>query len=120
MFKGTLAEAATLTLYENTKINKNSPKIICKEHYMTNSLVFYTLKKFFLLDELNKRIEMMKTGGLIDFWYFKYVGRNSKENLNPPKVLTLDNFKGSFGILLLGCVISCVVFIIELVLIKID
>jgi hypothetical protein len=111
-FKAGYEQSLLRALYFN---QLNPPIYICKEVFMTIPEVFYVKKDYFLLDELNRKIEMLKASGLIEFWSFHNI---NKEMMNVqetkfPKVLKLRQFKGSFNILLIGLGISFVVFVYE-------
>lgn len=74
-------------------------------------------KDFYLLDELNDIIVILKAAGLIDFWYLQNIdmmNNNLKESASP-KILTLRKLLGCFGILFFGCIIGFTVFFGELI-----
>lgn len=111
-FKAGYEQSQIRALYFN---QLDPPVHICKEIILTIPEVFYTKKDFYLLDELNKKINMLKTSGLINFWgseNFKQTKLNSKGQ-KQPKVLTLNQLKGSFYILLIGFVSSFLCFSFE-------
>lgn len=98
-------------------LNQLQPPIyVCKEVFMTIPEVFYTKKDFYLLGELNRKIEMLKASGLIDFWSFQDINKNTKNSKDTkiPKVLSLNQFKGCFSVLFIGLGLTCVVFVFEL------
>lgn len=102
-------------IYQNQFLPFNLRKTICKEVFLTVPEVIFTIKDFFLLDELNKKIQMLEASGLIEFWGYKYIDKkhlNLKQS-NEPKVLTMNNFKGCFGVLMFGAATSFVSFVFE-------
>lgn len=77
-------------------------------------IVIYTKKDFFLVNEIDNEIEIFKSAGLIEFWDFKSNDHKvTGSMLNP---LTLDHLNGSFQILLIGSVVSLIVFVMELLI----
>lgn len=88
---------------------------ICKEPLMMIPLVIYTRKNFYLLEELNEKIEYFKAAGLIELWQFQDIDFKllNYKSPNYPKVLSLHQLSGSFQILLWGLFVSCLVFLAE-------
>jgi hypothetical protein len=82
---------------------------------MIDPIVFYTVKDFFLLDAINQKLDMIKASGLVEFWNSQAIDRkSSKINFeNSPKVFTLNQFTGSFQVLLYGLSVSLAVFVVE-------
>lgn len=87
----------------------------CKEKFQTVPVVIYSIKDFYLLDALNRKIEMLKNTGLIDFWHFQDIDERFlyAKASKRPRVMRLRNLLGCFHILGAGCVISLIVFFIE-------
>lgn len=83
---------------------------------MTVPVIIYTKKDFYLLDQLNDKIETLKAAGLIDFWFDQDIDKRllTSKKTDGPMILTVDKLLGSFQILLAGCFISFIVFVIEL------
>jgi hypothetical protein len=114
-FKGIYEESLHKLRYMNQLQPLTLRKKICKEVFMIIPEVIYTKKDFFLLDEFNNKIETVKAAGLIMYWKERYIQEhklNEKETKSP-KTLTLNHFKGCFGILGLGTAIALFVFICE-------
>lgn len=117
-FKAGYEQSLMRTFYQN---RLKSPMHICKEVFMTIPEVFYTKKDFYLLDELNRKIEMMKASGLIEFWSSQNINKNimNVKETAQPKVLGLSQLKGCFYILFIGLGISSLVFLCEFLIFKI-
>lgn len=121
-FKGVVGNALTMALYTNQISPENSRQKICDEVFATVPMVIYAQKNFWLLQALNDKIELLKSAGLINFWYFQFIDNKYSEALDVkrPKVLTMAQFQGCFGILFGGIVISAVIFVIEVLKLNVD
>lgn len=111
-FDGVLVHPNTAALHYN---KENAVKlIICKEYFTSSPIAIYGVKDFFLIGKLSEIIENLKSGGIIDFWHFQHVKIIPEASKpNDRKALTLNHFKGAFVILILGCLTSFVVFVME-------
>lgn len=119
-FKGTFIRSFTNIVYCNQKNAHQKDVKMCKEVYSTTPIVMFVKKDFYLLDEINQRIDMLISSGLIEFWHFQDVDKRFLNIKHPkhPKVLTVKRLNGSLYILLCGYVISSAILGIELVLAK--
>jgi hypothetical protein len=106
--------------YQNQLVDENSRHTICKEPLLTIPVVIYTKKNFYLLSVFNEKLEMLISAGLIDFWSRQLNDKTLLSNVsgNERKILTIKHLFGAFCILLVGFVISIVVFLFELLLHK--
>lgn len=116
-FGGVIVLPKVVALHMN---QQNSKKlIICKEHFSATPIGIYSTKEFFLLDQINKIIANLNSGGIIEFWFSQHVKSNVETiEKNSSKVLLLKHFEGAFSVLFLGVILSCVVFVLESVKIK--
>ena len=91
---------------------------ICKEVFMTIPEVIYTKMDFFLLPAINEKINILVSSGLVDFWSYENINRLKlrEKDKKYPEVLCLDQFKGCFGILMIGIVLSVIVAFCEIYL----
>lgn len=115
-FKGAYGQSLLMILYRNQLNPIDMRYKICKDVFLTIPVVIYAKKNYFLIDALNEKIDILRATGLIDFWNFQDVDKgllNIKESKNP-KVLTVQHLIGCFHILVIGCVGSFFVFILEL------
>lgn len=115
-FKGVYAQETLRSLYFNQRGNRESRFLFCKEILLTIPVVGYTRKDFYLLDAINKKIEMVITAGLVHFGNFENFDRNYLANrvVTYPKVLTTVQLSGSFRILAFGSTFGFIVFLCEL------
>lgn len=107
-FKGAYIRSLPLALYTNQKLPKEKWFRICKQPLMSIPVVIYTVKDFFLLDEMNEWIEVLKSAGLIQYWSnqdidMKYLKVREESSLKP---LNLEQLQGSFELLLSGYVLG--------------
>jgi hypothetical protein len=115
-FAATYEEPLRTVLHWNHMHDLQHQKHTCKELFMTVPEVIYTRKNFFLLRELNRKLQHIKASGLFEFWDFRNVSKtklNLKEEKSP-KVLNLSHFEGCFEILIVGVFVSFVVFVHEI------
>lgn len=82
---------------------------------MTIPVVIYALKDFYLLNELNENIELIKSAGLIGKWQSENIDKNfmRREISGEAKTLTVNNILGCFHLLCVGLFVSLMVFMIE-------
>lgn len=115
-FKGAIGQPLTHIMYFNQLGSTKTRFKVCKEVLMTLGSVIYTQKNFYLLDEFNAKIEIFRAAGLIDFWQFQKLDKKllSFKEMNQPKVLNIYQLMGTFQILLLGSIISFIVFLVEI------
>lgn len=94
---------------------------ICRESLMTNHLVFYFQKGFYLVDKINEKIGAFKTSGITQFYISKYADekfRKVDETSNGPSELTVENFVGMFQVWGFGLLAAFGIFVVELLLHK--
>lgn len=84
-----------------------------KEVFMLIPVVIYARQDFFLINEINKKMDFMQSAGLIQFWHVDYEKRNRGDLKERPKVLTINHLSGSFQILFFGSLVSLLVFMSE-------
>lgn len=115
-YKGVYAEALFKALYVNQQAPKDHRYNICKEKFVTLPLVIYSQKDFYLLDALNEKIDILKSSGLIEFWFFQELDIRFLEPTfsKQRKVLTMKHLIGCFQILFIGLALSSIVFGLEL------
>lgn len=88
---------------------------------MTNHVVFYFRKGFYIVDEINEKIGAFKTSGIIQFYISKYADEKFRKidpTSNGPSELRVENFVGIFQVLGFGLLVSLVIFIGELAMHK--
>lgn len=116
-FKGAFGRSLTRIVYLNKKLpTASTSHKICKDVVVTTPCVIYSVKDFYLLDEMNKQIGMLKASGLIRFWNSKYseMGPTNIRKPKTEKVLTIRDLSGCIQIWVFGCSASLAVFVLEL------
>lgn len=118
-FDGTVALAKGMTIYQNQMNRNGVQNIILKERVMSIPSAIFTPKNFFLIPALNDKIQMLKSGGLIDHWHSMEIDKrfeNIAAENKGPKALSVRHFIGCFQMLALSYFISFLAFINELIL----
>lgn len=70
-----------------------------------------------MINSFNKWIEMIRSAGLIDIWYYEKIITKSnikKEQTIKPKRIKIQTFEGIFEIWVAGMFVSFLVFIVEI------
>lgn len=108
-----------MSSYDNNAKHRNYHYKICDDVVVMIPVVIYSQKDFYLLEALNKKIEMLKAAGLIEFWHFQDFGRKVSDvpkKSSYPAVLTFTQLIGSFQLLLLGYISSAIVWLVEILI----
>jgi hypothetical protein len=121
-FEGTILRTYTGTLYTNqvnfNKIEDRVISLMCKEIFNSFHVVLYVPKNFYLIEALDKKIEILQAAGLIDHWHSQIIDPRflkiveSKE----PKRIKLEMLAGCFYTWGIGGVLSLAVFFGEVVM----
>lgn len=101
-------------LYKNLVNRKHFFYNVLDEVFLTNQIVFYFTKNFYLIDEINKKISQFKANGLIIFWMAKYIENDKNRSKEPPSRLNIKHLNGTFELLVCGLIIASMVFVVEL------
>lgn len=114
-FKGAVFIYHTTVMYRNFH-NRSSTLNVLKEAFVSNQVVFYLSKNFYLVDELNEKSSRFKSSGLIKFWRSKFADNDQNANMlkHIPSKLKVKHLQGIFSLLIDGFTISAVTFLIEL------
>lgn len=114
-FKGAFSKTVTGALYLNQLSFNSTMFKICKEVYITQPIVVYVQKDFYLVNEINENILLFQASGLIQHWNSKTV--DSKflkiEESTSLKPLNIHHLYGSFQIWFCGCGVAALIFIGE-------
>jgi hypothetical protein len=115
-FKGGVVTVLTRMIYFNQFETKENQSVACKEKMMMIPVVICARKDFYLLEAMNKKIQMLLTGGLIQYWNNKDINKRlvGQKAKGGPKILTLHHVSGCFYILLIGWLLSLIFFIGEI------
>lgn len=115
-FKGGVASS-----YENfcsfNKLNhRNVTFKILDQPLIVSPVVIYLRKHSYLTECFSKKLNSLKSGGIIDYWrntFYETDLLKLKRSAAGPKAMTFKTLSSAFMGLLLGWVASLVVFIIE-------
>lgn len=99
--------------YTNLKLSRRMRQTICKEIFASAPTVFYTQKNFVLLEEMNDKIELLKSAGLMEYWDLKYNDNSFVDVKQQSIPLDMRHVKSSFVILVLGSLLSLILILIE-------
>ena len=115
-FKGAFARSLHRMIYASRTGEIGEHLTICKEAFSNNPVVIYTKRNFYLISAFNKKIDILKQSGLIDFWRSRYPINNNlkKVESKQPKKITFNQIIGALELLLAGFLISSVTFILEI------
>lgn len=117
-FDGTMVSGLNEILLINQNNEYNYTFKFCKERVMGISIVMYFRKNFFLIPEANKVIRNLVSGGIIEFWHYRYIDEkyvNEERSPNEPQVMTVDQLVGCFQLWACGCFIAIFSFVAELI-----
>lgn len=120
-FKGVLGKSLVIVSYLNylSEFEKREePRIsYSKEVFLTIPVVIYARKEYFLLNEINKNIDVLESAGFMEAWQSQYKRwLQDNKNVGSPKVLNTKHLSGSFQLFLLGHFTSFIVFLGELLI----
>lgn len=117
-FKGVVFQYITNALYNNKMNFKQYTFKICKETLMTNHLIIYFRKNFYLVDEMNERINNWKDFGITNHMIGRYADEKFRKvdgGVDGPSMLTVDHFIGMFQLWTFGLFVALVLFIGEII-----
>lgn len=101
----------------NQDDTKRSFKIL-REQWITNFIVFYTPKNFYLLNELNDYVDLLLSSGIMNRIISTYLDNESKffkaklENFGPTG-LSMANLQSAFNLWLYGIGVAALVAVLE-------
>jgi hypothetical protein len=115
-FKGAVFNYLSRVLYSNQQNGSEFAYKILKEPLMSNQMVIYMKRYFFLLDEINEKINIMISSGIIDFIVSKYADRHIKANSKPFRQtkLTMNHLQGIFQVWCFCLILAFIVFVCEM------
>lgn len=120
-YKGAFGISLLNILYINQMRRQTHRFKICKERVLIMPVVIYTRKDFYLIEAINKKIEILVAAGLVDYWQFQDVDKQflNYEKPSSSKSLTSHHMVGCFNILVSGLFASLAVFLYELLQVKV-
>lgn len=99
--------------YLNSIKARNFTLKILNEALVTNQIVFYFTKNFYLVDEVNEKISQFKASGLLNLWMSKYAAVPEIKSTDTPTSLKVINLQGTFELFVYGLIIATTIFLIE-------
>ncbi|CRK90108.1 CLUMA_CG003826, isoform A [Clunio marinus] len=117
-FLGALGDSMTMIAFHNQKMSEDFRYLICHDVVLIAPIVMYTLKDFYLLNEINSNIDVFTAAGLVDLWHYRDIDKQALKikSFDNPKVLSLIQLTGCFQVLIFGYSISLIIFMGEILL----
>jgi hypothetical protein len=100
---------------------KFSLKVCAEQVSVMNIAIFYT-RNFYLRYEIDVKLRQFDAAGLLGYWIDEHADKrylNMKEGVTGPQKLNLEHLSGVFNIMLIGHAVATIVFIFELLILKI-
>lgn len=116
MFNAAVTSSMEQILYFNKMNYKNFTLTICKEFLFTFQYGIYFRKNSYLEGVFNKKISILKSSGLIDFWASDFISSkflNIKIHDGSPIKLNVEQLLGGFEVLGIGLVIGLMLLLCE-------
>lgn len=117
-FDGIVFNYMTQVLYLDGLYYREYNYLIAREVFVTNQFVFYFQQNHFLVNNVDRNIELFRQSGLIDKWTNKYVDKRFLQRVEEeksPQPLSFLHLSAVFHVMLIGHGFSFLVFMIELV-----
>lgn len=113
-FKGVVFNYCITILYSNSLNHKNFTYNILNEALITNEIVFYFTRNFYLVYEINEKVSHLKSGGFINYLMSKYLSKDFTKKNVLIESLSMKQLHGIFQILMYGLLLALVVFFMEM------
>lgn len=113
--------SSTKVIHANIRNKRSFSHIICKEIVNTVNVVMYFSKNFYLVEAIDEKIGHFLASGIVEYIIKKYVDmkywrlNNQLDIRQEPKKLTLHHLEGVFVIWSILCVLSVLIFSMEVV-----
>jgi hypothetical protein len=121
-FKGVVLDFLVETLMFNANTRRNFTYTIAKQRVLPLRGVFYMVKDFYLIDPLNRRLEQLKSYGIIDHLVERNLDLKKALQVSPavkavssPSVLSVDNLRAAFQLWSYGICFCWFAFMCELI-----
>jgi hypothetical protein len=116
-FRGVVFSYLYQVLYVNNVNRNGSTYIVAKEVYVTNQLVLYFQRNFFMTEKFNEKITSYNEAGLTEKILSKYVDfahlRMKVEDTKTPKKLSISQLTAVFQLYSAGIFLSILAFAVE-------
>lgn len=116
LYKGGVIVPLMEVIYSNQMNHKNFTLKVLKEYLLDIPIVYLFPKNFYLMDEINEKMGVLKAAGLVSLWMDRYLDKryvNVEDSSGEPKVLSVQDLKGGFEMYFLGVFTSIIVFVLE-------
>ena len=120
-FKGGVVTTHDNVYYFNKLYYKSYTYKTLDEPLSNKPIVIYFQKKSFLVESFNDKIHLYKSAGLTIHWIDKYLRpefTKIKDAKPGPKKMTVSTLMGPFQLVVLGWILSILVFMIEKIINK--
>lgn len=116
-FDGTFISSLSETVQVNEKQYFNYTYNICKEGFVTISIVMYFRKNFYLTVVIDELINRLESGGLIEYWENFYIDKRSRKSSGSQEAMktTFGNVIGCFQLLAFGWSLALMCFTTEVI-----
>lgn len=114
--KSAFMTSFTDIIYRNQIHYKSFLLTVCKEQVMTVNIVMYFPKNFFMREAIDRKLNVILTSGLLQYWTQKYADpkfisiRNGKRG---PTSLKVEHLFGLINIWAFGLAIALLIFLLE-------
>jgi hypothetical protein len=116
-FKGVVFSYLYQVLYVNNVNRNGSTYIVAKEVYVTNQLVLYFQRSFFMTEKFNEKITSYNEAGLTEKILSRYVDfahlRTKVEDTKTPTKLSISQLTAVFQLYSAGMFLSIFAFAVE-------
>jgi len=107
--------------HANQKKRDEFSHLICQQFVMTTNVVIFFRKEFYLIEAINDKINSFLASGIMEHWIEKSVDMHfatRKVIKRGPKKLNIEHLSGIFKLLCIGCAVSSMFFVFELLYFK--
>jgi ABC-type amino acid transport substrate-binding protein len=110
---------SSVVFIDYSRDHRTFPYKILKENLMTINIVMYYKKEFYLKEAIDSKLRYILAAGLMKHWLREFDHTDEwKHGTTEPKVLTMEHMMGAFGLLIIGCLLAFVAFVVEIVVEK--
>lgn len=105
-----------MAIYQNQKNRDGAQFIVLSERVMSIPSAIFTPKNFYLITALNKKINDLKSAGLIEYWHNLVIDQKFlkiQSGNSGPHALKLRHVVGCFQMLGVGFFVSLLIFLFE-------
>lgn len=115
-FSGAAIGPLSETMFANQQNYKKFTFHILQEILFSVPIAMYFPKNFYLVQEINKKVGIIQSTGLIDYWISFYLNSAFMkfQTSKSPKKLNLSHLSGGFLLWAGGCLLGMLFFISEL------